>query len=37
MNKLEAKSVNVYYGDNHVLKNVGMTIHPYSVTALIGP
>jgi len=37
MHNLQAKAVNVYYGDNHVLKNVNMTIPPYSVTALIGP
>ena len=29
--------MNVYYGANHVLKNVSMEIAPYSVTALIGP
>jgi len=37
MNQLEAKSVNVYYGSNHVLKNVDIVIPSYSVTALIGP
>jgi len=37
MHKLYAKSVNVYYSDNHVLKNISMDISPYSVTALIGP
>ena len=29
--------MNVYYGSNHVIKNVTMTLSPYSVTALIGP
>jgi len=37
MNKLQAKSVNVYYDANHVIKNVSMEISPNSVTALIGP
>lgn len=35
--KLEAKNVNVYYGENHVLKNINMQIEPNTVTAFIGP
>lgn len=35
--KLEARNVNVYYGDNQVLFNVNMKVKPNTVTALIGP
>jgi phosphate transport system ATP-binding protein len=31
------KSLNVYYGDKHALKNVSLDIYPNHVTALIGP
>lgn len=37
MKPIEAKNVNVYYGDNHVLKDVSLTIKENTVTALIGP
>jgi len=37
LNELIARNVNVWYGDNHALTDVSMTIDPYSVTALIGP
>jgi len=33
---LEAKEVNLYYGDFHAVENVNMTIEPNKVTALIG-
>lgn len=32
-----AEGVNVYYGKNHVIKNVSMAVLPNTVTALIGP
>jgi phosphate transport system ATP-binding protein len=35
--KIEAKNVNVYYGQDHVLKDVSMSIKKHTVTALIGP
>ncbi len=35
--KIEAKDLNVYYGVDHVLKNVNMSIKKQTVTALIGP
>jgi phosphate transport system ATP-binding protein len=35
--KIEAKNVNVYYGADHVLKDVSMNIKKHTVTALIGP
>lgn len=35
--KIEAKNVNVYYGSDHVLKDVSMSIKKNTVTALIGP
>jgi phosphate transport system ATP-binding protein len=37
MRPIEAKNVNVYYGDNHVLKEIDMTIKENTVTAFIGP
>ncbi len=37
MNQLIAKNVNVWYGENHAIKDVSMVIEPYQVTALIGP
>ncbi len=35
--KLFADKVNVYYDDNHVIKDVSITIQPNTVTAFIGP
>ncbi|ERH00910.1 MAG: phosphate ABC transporter, ATP-binding protein [Halonotius sp. J07HN6] len=35
--KLSVEDVNVWYGDDHALKNVSMDIPSESVTALIGP
>jgi phosphate transport system ATP-binding protein len=37
MKPIEAKDVNVFYGDNHVLKDISLTIKENTVTALIGP
>jgi phosphate transport system ATP-binding protein len=37
MKPIEAKNVNVYYGENHVLKDVSLTMKENSVTAFIGP
>jgi phosphate transport system ATP-binding protein len=37
MKHIEAKNVNVYYGDNHVLKDVSLNIRENTVTAFIGP
>ncbi|MCX6353259.1 MAG: phosphate ABC transporter ATP-binding protein PstB [Bacteroidetes bacterium] len=37
MAKLETKGVDLYYGDNHALKNISMQIDANTVTALIGP
>lgn len=34
---IRSEQVNVYYDDNHVLKNVHLDIPEYTVTALIGP
>lgn len=34
---IHSEQVNVYYGDNHVLKNVNLTVPEHTVTALIGP
>ena len=37
MKPIETKNVNVYYGDNHVLKDISLTIKENTVTAFIGP
>ena len=37
MKPIEAKNVNVFYGDNHVLKDISLTIKENTVTAFIGP
>jgi phosphate transport system ATP-binding protein len=37
MNKLEAKHVNVFYGENKVLRDINISIKPHTVTAFIGP
>lgn len=37
MKHIEAKNVNVYYGDNHVLKDIDLSIKENTVTAFIGP
>ncbi len=34
---IRTENVNVFYGDNHVLKNVSLKVKKNSVTALIGP
>lgn len=35
--KLEAKDLNAYFGDAHILKNINLKIPENTVTALIGP
>lgn len=35
--KLRAEKLNLYYGENHALKDVDMEIRPNAVTAFIGP
>ena len=37
MKPIEAKNVDVFYGENHVLKDVSMSIKENTVTAFIGP
>jgi phosphate transport system ATP-binding protein len=37
MKIIEAKNVNVFYGDNHVLKDINLAIKENTVTAFIGP
>lgn len=37
MKHIETKDVNAYYGENHVLKNITMTMKENTVTAFIGP
>ncbi len=35
--KIQAKDLNLFYGDNHALKNIHMNIREKAATALIGP
>lgn len=35
--KVSSRNVNVYYGNNHVIKNVSLDINPNEVVAFIGP
>ncbi|MEQ9038470.1 MAG: phosphate ABC transporter ATP-binding protein PstB [Silicimonas sp.] len=35
--KISARNVNVFYGDNHAIKNVSVEIEDKAVTAFIGP
>ena len=35
--KIEVENLNVWYGDNHVLKNLSMKVPEGKVTAIIGP
>ena len=35
--KLYSEDLNVYYGDNHVLKNINVSIASHAITAFIGP
>jgi len=37
MEKIVAKNVDVFYGNNHVIKDVSLSVHPNTVTAFIGP
>lgn len=37
MEIIKTKDLNLYYGDNHALKNINLGIKTNSVTALIGP
>jgi phosphate transport system ATP-binding protein len=37
MEIIETKDLNLYYGENHALKNVNLNVKKNSVTALIGP
>lgn len=37
MSKIESKNVNFYYGQNHALKDISLSIEANTVTALIGP
>ena len=35
--KISVQGLNLYYGDNHALKDISMEIRPNAVTAFIGP
>ncbi|GAA0892546.1 phosphate ABC transporter ATP-binding protein PstB [Fulvivirga kasyanovii] len=37
MKHIEANNVNAYYGENHVLKDISLTMKANTVTAFIGP
>ena len=34
---IKVKDLNFYYGDNHALKNISMTVEPRQIVAMIGP
>ncbi|RQW20966.1 phosphate ABC transporter ATP-binding protein [Bacillus sp. C1-1] len=34
---LKAEDINIYYGDNHAVKNLNLTVHRNEILALIGP
>lgn len=36
-NKIKVEQLNLYYGENHALHNIGLTIESNSIVALIGP
>ena len=36
-NIMETRNLNLYYGDNHALKNINLNIEKNKITALIGP
>ena len=36
-NKIEAKNLDLYYGEKHALKNVNLDIKTNKITAFIGP
>lgn len=36
-NKITVRNLNLYYGENHALKNINLDIRERAVTALIGP
>ncbi|PUA37077.1 phosphate ABC transporter ATP-binding protein [Paenibacillus elgii] len=36
-NKIKVEQLNLYYGENHALHNIGLTIEQNSIVALIGP
>ena len=35
--KVTARGLNFYYGENHALKNINITLGTHRVTAFIGP
>ena len=35
--KIQVRDLNLWYGENHALKNVNMDIKEKSITAFIGP
>ncbi len=37
MGKIDAKNLNLYYGENHALKNINISLQENSISALIGP
>ena len=37
MGKIDAKNLNLFYGDNHALKDVNINLQANSISALIGP
>ncbi len=34
---LKAEDINIYYGENHAVKNLNLAVHRNEILALIGP
>ena len=35
--KIQTQNLNLYYGENHALKNVSLDLYEKKITAFIGP
>lgn len=35
--KISARSLNLYYGENHALKDISLDLYEHKITAFIGP
>ena len=35
--KISAQNLNLYYGENHALKNINLDLYENKITAFIGP
>ena len=35
--KISTRNLNLYYGENHALKNINLDLYEHKITAFIGP